>query len=135
MIHETKIHNHPLSPDVERWVQIVKHWNDWDFKTFDMYYKIRYEKDGVDVSSQFNQEIKVWRTDNSRMMFERNLETFQPKSNPDYIAGENDEFETEFLMQPAYDYTLYLTMKTTIPNEVILEGYILEEAQDGIFDR
>lgn len=134
MIQETKISNHPLSPDVERFVQILKNWNDSVDKVFDMYYKIRYVKDGVDVSGLFNQEIKVWRTDNSRMMLQRDFDTFQPIPNPNYVPGENDDTETQFLMAPAYDYTLNLIMNLPIPNSAIIDMYISEEAQDGRFD-
>ncbi|MCY1502641.1 hypothetical protein D9M68_367420 [compost metagenome] len=139
MIHEKKISNHPLFEDVERWVQITANYNDSRLKTFDLYYRMRYERDGADISNQFNQDFPVWRTDNSRMMFQRDLETFERMLNPDFVEvvdelGNIMNEEERHLMQPAYDYTVYLMMQLPIPNSIIMDMYIAEEDADGRFN-
>lgn len=147
-----KISNHPIFPDVERYVQITEFFPSAIRKRIEFFYKVEYWKDGEDVTHNFNQNVPKWIVDNSYKVvkLDENGDTIP---NPDYIPkyeqiGETEkpedwDEEIEFVPEPiygseiinedeqnlqewAYDYFRQLTFDNPTPVRIedLMEAYV-----------
>lgn len=131
---EIKISNHKVFTDVERFLQIMfPQPNSYD-ETFEIMYLIKHVKNGVDVSHEFSQVYAPWKLSNNELMMERDLATKLPIPNPDYNP-EDENPSNEFLMQPAFNYLIYLVYEVGVPLPLLFQMYVPEEDADGRFDR
>ena len=103
-------------------------------KEFFITYETKHFKNGVDVSATMENLAKPFYIHNGMLMYDRDLDTFQPKPNPDYISAEETPDVEPFLLVAGYDW-LIATFKAR-PDIIwtFLEGYILENWNDGWFD-
>ncbi len=131
-IHIQKISNHPLLPNVERDVEIQTVIINDNGKALDIYYIIKSELNGLDISNTFNPSFPVWTISNSQRIMVRDEKTFKPIPNPEYspeIKGSE-----EFMMDFAYDYITYLMFVKRVDLITLLTSYIQERDEDGEFN-
>lgn len=105
-----------------------------DTKQFFVNYRIKNEKDGIDISNEMKDKKKDWYIGNDKAVYQRDMETFQPLPNPNYVSQEETPNESEFLEAPAFDYILEIFKQRPDLIWAVLSGYILENYQDGWFD-
>ena len=131
---EIKISNHKVFTDVERFLQIMFPMpNSYD-ETFEIMYLIKHIKNGKDVTNEFSQVFPQWKLSNNELMMERDPATKLPIPNPDYNP-EDENPSNEFLMQPAFNYLIYLVYEVGMPLPLLFQMYVPEEDADGRFDR
>ncbi len=133
-----KISNSKILPDFDRAIEIAGVQLNLDNSTFELNYRIIFEKDGQDVSAIFNQQLPPWHIDNAIYMIVRD-ENFKPILNRNFIEEKDNDGivlnENErYLMLPAFDYLVKLILKTPIKLEDTLKGYIIAEDEDGRFN-
>ncbi|HAP94529.1 hypothetical protein [Epilithonimonas hominis] len=120
--------------DVARKIELFEININSDTKQFFVNYRIKNEKDNIDVSAVFKDKKKDWYIGNDKTVYQRNWDTFQPLPNPEYISPEETPNELQFLEAPAFDYLLQTFKDRPDLIWVILSGYILENYADGWFD-
>ncbi len=124
--------------EVKRTINIVGINMNSDASTFDLYYRLVYNKEGQDVSHLFNPQIPNWHIDNSQLMRCRD-ENFAPIHNPDFKEQKDEkgiitnEIE-RYLTMPAFDYIKMLMLDMNVPMKSIISAYISEEDKDGRFN-
>ena len=123
----------PLS-DVSRKIELFEININSDTKQFFVNYRIKNEKEGIDISNEMRDKKKDWYIGNDKNVYQRDMETFEPLPNPDYISPEETPDELEFLEAPAFDYLLEIFKNKPELIWTILSGYILENYADGWFD-
>lgn len=125
--------NAPMN-DIERIVNV--NGLVWADETKEMYvnFKIQYLKDGVDISKDMSKEVRPIHIHNNMTVYQRNLEDFSKKENPNYVDSETTPFELEFLEAPAYDYISGIFKDHPELIWIFLKGYILENYADGWFE-
>lgn len=132
-LHSTAIGTHPILEDVQRAVRIMRFNMDGYSEFMEFNYEIDLTKAETFILTQ--KEVKPWIISNNITMMVRDLETFQPIPNPDYIPSEDiDNSHDQYLRMPAFDYVHDLMMVKNIPLANLMTMYILEEAQDGFFN-
>ena len=131
-IHIQKIRNHPLLPNLAREVEIQTVIINGNAKAIDIYYIIKSELDGLDISNTFNPSFPVWTISNSQRIMVRDEKTFKSIPNPEY----NPEIKKneEFMMDYAYDYITYLMFVKRVDLITLLTSYIQERDEDGEFN-
>ncbi|WP_291152249.1 hypothetical protein [Flavobacterium sp. UBA7680] len=133
-----QISNHPSFNDVNRTIEIAGINFNFDTSTFDLYYRIIYSKDDVDISQNFNQQTPLWNIDNNQLIIKRD-ENFQPIINPEFKEVKDDlgniinEFE-RYSMMPAFDYIGNIIVNSTASLGDILRNYIKEEDSSSRFN-
>lgn len=123
----------PLA-DVSRKIELFEININSDTKQFFVNYRIKNEKEGIDISNEMRDKKKDWYIGNDKNVYQRDMETFEPLPNPDYISQEETPDELEFLEAPAFDYLLEVFKNKPELIWTILSGYILENYADGWFD-
>lgn len=123
----------PLA-DVSRKIELFEINVNSDAKQFFVNYRIKNEKDGIDISNEMRDKKKDWYIGNDKNVYQRDMETFEPLPNPDYISPEETPDELEYLEAPAFDYLLEVFKNKPELIWTILSGYILENYADGWFD-
>lgn len=123
----------PLA-DVSRKIELFEINVNSDTKQFFVNYRIKNEKEGIDISNEMRDKKKDWYIGNDKNVYQRDMVTFQPLPNPDYISPEETPDELEFLEAPAFDYLLEIFKNRPELIWTILSGYILENYADGWFD-
>ena len=123
----------PLA-DVSRKIELFEININSDTKQFFVNYRIKNEKEGIDISNEMRDKKKDWYIGNDKNVYQRDMETFEPLPNPDYISPEETPDELEFLEAPAFDYLLEIFKNKPELIWTILSGYILENYADGWFD-
>ena len=128
-LFSTQITNDPKLTGVERHADVYRALIDGYHESLDINLKVRYLKDNEDLG--FTKEFNLVVNNNMWMMVRD--ANFAPIPNPDYDA-EAEIPQEEFITAPAFDYLMGLVFGAPIPSEMLLSGYIQEEAQDGRFD-
>lgn len=125
--------NAPMS-DIERVVSISG--LIWADETKEMYvnYKIKYIKNGVDITQALNKEVRPIYIHNNMTVYQRNLEDFSKIPNPDFVDAENTPTTLPFLEAPAYDYITQIFTEHPELIWIFLSGYIMENWADGWFE-
>lgn len=97
-------------------------------------YKIVYSFNGEDVSKDFKPSAKPIEIDNNMTVYQRNLEDFSIKANPDYIDGETTPWLDPYLVAPGYDYILSVFQSNPELIWIFIRGYIVENYADGWYE-
>lgn len=105
-----------------------------DTKEMFIAYETRHFKNDIDVSANFQPMAKPFYIHNGMLMYDRDLTTFQPKPNPDYISVEETPDLEPFLLVPGYDWLISVFKARPDIIWIFLQGYILENWNDGWFD-
>lgn len=127
-----KISNHPVFTDVERFVKINRIAENADVRQITIDAVVEYEKDGVDVTSNFQSKIPNWIVGNHYLVTVRDSEN-NPVPNPDYDEETNPDVP-EFLMMPAFDYFHSLILANEVPLLTLLSVNILNDDAVGAFN-
>lgn len=127
-----QISNHPVFSDVERFVKINRIAENADVEQITIDAVVEYEKEGVDVTSNFQSKIKNWIVGNHYLVTVRDAEN-QPVPNPDYNEETNPDVP-EFLMMPAFDYFHSLILANEVPLLTLLAVNILNDDAKGAFN-
>lgn len=128
-LHTTQIHNDIILTDVEQFVNILRFNIDGYQETIEINYNIDFFKE--DTKLALFRQPKPWVISNNETMFIRDAE-FNKVPNQDYDAELGNE---QYLKMPSFDYVWDLMMVYKVDLATIMTSYILEEAQDGRFDR
>jgi len=133
-----KISNSKILPDFDRTIEIAGVHLNLDRSTFDLSYRIIFEKDGQDVSTMFNQRIPDWHVDNSIMMIVRD-ENFEPILNQNFVEEKDEQGNIinesdRFFKKTAFDYLQTIILDSPVNLRDILKGYIIAEDADGRFN-
>lgn len=96
-------------------------------------YQIIYTYNGEDVSKDFKPFAKPIYIHNNMTVYQRNLEDFSKKSNPDFVEGESPE-EERYLVAPAYDYIIGVMKEYPELSWAFIRGYIVENYEDGFYE-
>lgn len=131
IIIKQKISNHKVFTDVERFVVITRIAENADVKQITIDAHVCYERDGVDVTSNFKSKISNWIISNHYRVKVRDGNN-APIPNPDH--DESDTNSEEFLMQPAFDYYHSLILANEVPLLTLLSTSILNDDEQGAFD-
>ena len=131
-IHTQKISNNPLLPSVAREVEIQTAIINDNAKAIDIYYIVKSELNGLDISNTLNPSFPVWTISNSQRIMIRDEKTFKPIPNPEYDP--EIEGSEEFMMEYAYDYITYLMFVKRVDLITLLTSYIQERDEDGGFN-
>lgn len=105
-----------------------------DAEILDLPYKLRYFKNGIDISEKISDKVPVWDVRNTQLMKVRD-DNFQSIPNPNYIEKLDEEgtvinAEDAFIRQPAFTYM------ANIIHELLggmVRQYITEKHADGEF--
>lgn len=125
--------NAPMN-DVERIVSISG--LIWADETKEMYvnYKIKYIKNGVDITQALNKEVRPIYIHNNMTVYQRNLEDFSKIPNPDFVDVETTPTTLQYKEAPAYDYITQIFTEHPELIWIFLSGYIMENWADGWFE-
>jgi len=138
MLIEQSISNSKNFKEVSRTLNIIGININSDSTSFDIYYRILYNKDDKDVSSQFTTQVPEWHIDNTQQIIVRD-DKFQPILNPEYKEQKNEDGiiineQEKFYRMPAFDYITMLILDKNIPLKTIMSAYIIEQDADGMFN-
>lgn len=105
-----------------------------DAQVLDLPYKLRYFKNGIDISEKITKIVPHWDVRNTQLMKVRD-ENFQPIPNPDYIEELDDDgnvinADDAFIRQPAFTYMA--TIIYALLGDMVRQ-YIAEKHADGEF--
>lgn len=135
---QQKISNNSLFTDVQRTIQIAGMSLNFDAKSLDIYYRIKYSKDDKELNQMFTEQVPEWHIDNNQRILVRD-ENFNPIPNKAYeeqkdqngnILNESEKFLTE----SAFDYVSNIMLNTPAKLSDILRNYIFEQDNDGRFN-
>lgn len=138
MLITQSISNSLNFPEVSRKIHIAGINMNSDSASFDIYYRLSYHKNGLDITHLFNAQNPDWHIDNSRRMRCRDA-NFVPIPNPSFLAQVDDkgivtnEIE-RFVTMPAFDYIKMLMLDMNVPLQTLIQAYIAEEDADGRFN-
>lgn len=124
--------------NIEQEVNIYELKINSDVKQIYVGYRITRNIEGTDVSGLMKTLGKEWYITNNQTVYQRSFEIetmFQPLPNPNYINQEETPNELQFLEAPAFDYLLDTFKSRPELFWIILENYILENYNDGWFDK
>jgi hypothetical protein len=138
MLISQQISNSKNFTEVKRIINIVGINMNSDSATLELYYRIAYSKEGMDVSHLFNPQVPNWHIVNSQLMRCRD-ENFQPIPNPDFVEQKDENGiiinEAErYVTMPAFDYIKMLMLDMNVPMKAIISAYIAEEDKSGRFN-
>lgn len=126
--------NHPEFEGVTVQLDLRGLFLNLDAQVLDLPYKLRYFKNGIDISEKITKIVPHWDVRNTQLMKVRD-ENFQPIPNPDYIEELDDDgnvinTDDAFIRQPAFTY-----MATVIYSLLgnMVRQYIAEKHADGEF--
>lgn len=108
-----------------------------DLKQMFVGYRIKRTKEGQDVSSKMVATGKLWYITNDNTVYQRSFEPetmFHPLPNPNYISPEETPNELPLLEAPAFDYLLQIFKTRPDLFWIMLEGYIVENWNNGWYD-
>lgn len=131
IIIKQKISNHKVFTDVERFVVVTRIAENADVQQITIDAHVCYERDGVDVTSNFKSKIPNWIISNDYKVKVRDANN-APVDNPDY--DENEPNSEEFLTQAAFDYYHSLILANEVPLLTLLSTSILNDDEQGAFD-
>ena len=131
MILEQKISNHPIFTDVERTVLVTREVADAESKSFEIHFRVKFEKNGHDVSSEMNSKRGVIRTDAETKLLRRD-ENNNPIPNPEWDGVSGDEYD-QFLWEYGWNRIMELINQETKIAD-LLRFYILINDSEGYFD-
>lgn len=131
IIIKQKISNHPIFDEVERFVVIRRIAENADVNQITIDAHVVYEREGIDVTSNFKSKIPGWIISNDYKVKVRDASNV-PIPNPDY--DDSDPNSEEFLMQPAFDYYHSLILANEVPLLTLLSISILNDDEQGAFD-
>lgn len=127
-----KISNHPIFPDVERYVDVTMQTANAGAEVFEFWYQVRYIKDDTDITGTLqqptNQKIS---TDQTKKILLRDS-LFQPIPNPDWDSISTDDYDMYLWVD---GWTLIMTLinqPTNISN--MIRQYILINDEEEYFD-
>lgn len=135
-ILEQQISNHPKFPNIKRKVVVTE--LNIQPKYEQIYieaYKQFFDEDGVDVSKEFNTEVKNWFITNNDTTTIRNADgssVFHPDYNP---ALPESEENIKYLKKPSFDYFFNLLTDENSPSPIkLLKSHIYFNDQAKFFD-
>lgn len=148
-----KISNHPLLPDVERYVSVFGLFLSDREKTVEFFYSISYMKEGVDISNLFSKTVPRWVITNNYTTRARDVDG-NPIMTPGFVEQlEEIEYEDmdgnttsetivvneadRWVRVSAYDYfkALVFDNVSLVPIAQLLESYIpIDDAEVKRFD-
>ena len=135
-ILEQQISNHPKFPNIKRKVVVTE--LNIQPKYEQIYieaYKQFFDEDGVDVSKEFNTEVKNWFITNNDTTTIRNADgssVFHPDYNP---ALPESEENIKYLKKPSFDYFFNLFTDENSPSPIkLLKSHIYFNDQAKFFD-
>lgn len=107
---------------------------DLDREALNLPYRLRYYKDGVEITEKFTNLVPNWEIRNNHLMMVRD-QNFEPIPNPDYVEQVDEEGnitnkEEMYLREPAFDYMariIYMLLGEMV------KRYIEEEHADKKF--
>lgn len=125
---------HPIFEGVSVKIDIRGLLLNLDTEVLGLPYKLRYFKDGIEVTDRFTKIVPQWEIRNNHLMMVRD-ENFQPIPNPDYKEekdkdGNVTNAEDMFIRAPAFTYMATI-IESLLGNMV--RAYIAEEHRDGKF--
>lgn len=127
-----QISNHPIFPDVERYVDVTMQTANAGAEVFEFWYQVRYERDGTDVTTYFqqptNQKIS---TDQTKKILLRDS-LFQPIPNPEWDGISEDDYD-KYLWVTGWELIMTLINQPTNISEMIRQ-YILLNDEEDYFD-
>lgn len=127
-----QISNHPIFPDVERYVDVTMQTANAGAKVFEFWYEVRYERDGVDVTAYFQQpsQQKISTDSTKKILLRDSL--FNPIPNPDYDSISTDEYDL-YLWVDGWTMIMTLINQPTNISDMIRQ-YILINDEEEYFD-
>lgn len=135
-----QISNHPLFPNVERYVLVNLQLANSNAKTFEFWFSIGYIQEGVNVTSNLAQpsNTRIYTDSNIKQLL-RNPLTFEPLDKPDYNEEDYNEDNpaTEYDMyQWEYGWDMVMRFfKDEIIIDDVLKKYIIVNDVDGFFNQ
>lgn len=119
-----QISNHPTLTEVKRYVEVYSFLADANSQYIQLFYKIIYEKDGVDITKSFNPNVPMWVVDNSYRVQILD-ELGYPIHNPDFPENSDEPY----IMEYAFTYFRQLTFDSQEPVRIkdLLEAYITRD--------
>ena len=119
-----KISNHPINETIERYVVIRRITDNADVSQIVISGHVEYFKDGQNVTSTFRSEINNWIIGN-------HYEVEVRDENNEFLL---DEETQEAVKMPAFDYFQAIILANKVPLLTLLQAYILNDDEKGIFN-
>ena len=119
-----KISNHPINEGIEREVVIRRIADNADVSQIVISGHVEYFKDGQNVTSTFKSEIDNWIIDN-------HYEVEVRDENNEVVI---DDETQEVIKVPAFDYFQAIILANKVPLLTLLQTYILNDDEKGVFN-
>lgn len=119
-----KISNHPINEEIEREVVIRRIADNADVSQIVINGYVEYFKDGQNVTSTFKSEIDNWIIGN-------HYEVEMRDENNDIVIDEDTQ---EVIKVPAFDYFQAIILANKVPLLTLLQTYILNDDEKGVFN-
>ena len=127
-----QISNHPIFPDVERYIDVTMQTANAGAEVFEFWYQIRYIKDDTDITGTLqqptNQKIS---TDQTKKILLRDS-LFNPIPNPEWDGISEDEYDM-YLWVTGWELIMTLINQPTNISNMIRQ-YILINDEEEYFD-
>lgn len=136
---QQQISNHPLFPEVQRWVDIIGFSVSDTDKAVAINATLSYKKDEEDVSESFRKEVGSWVISNKYRVAVRDA-NMQPVENPEFEeitdeeTGEVLNEADRYLRMGAYDYFTSLIIDKGLNIATALQAYIAIDDGTGRFN-
>ena len=119
-----KISNHPINEGIEREVVIRRIANNADVSQIVINGYVEYFKDGQNITSTFKSEIDNWIIGN-------HYEVEVRDENNEVLL---DEETQEAVKMPSFDYFQAIILANKVPLLTLLQTYILNDDEKGVFN-
>ena len=130
-----EISEHPGIPGIKRFVNVQDAALQAQYEQVVLDAYITYlDQNNNDVTGRYKSKIENWILDNTTKTTVLNLQTGEPKANPDYVDEETTPNIDPYLKRPSFDYFFDMVKIDRVDMISLLSGHIRYDDALGEFN-